>query len=59
MEGFTPDEFYDTIEEHRITATFLVPVMIYYLLDAPRASTADMSSMQTIFYSASPMSPTH
>ncbi|MDG2304566.1 MAG: AMP-binding protein [Candidatus Binatia bacterium] len=58
MEGFTPDEFFDTIEEHKITATFLVPVMIYYLLDSPRAATADMSSMQTIFYGASPMSPT-
>jgi fatty-acyl-CoA synthase len=58
MQGFTPDLFFDTIEEHKITSTFLVPVMIYYLLDSPRAATADMSSMETIFYGASPMSPT-
>jgi fatty-acyl-CoA synthase len=58
MQGFSPDEFYDMVEQHRITATMLVPVMLYYLMDAERAKTADMSSMETIFYGASPMSPT-
>jgi fatty-acyl-CoA synthase len=31
--------------------------MLYFLLDSPRAETADMSSMETLFYGASPMSP--
>ena len=53
----SPDEFFDTVEKHKITATMLVPVMLYYLLDSPRSATADMSSMETIFYGASPMSP--
>ena len=57
MEGFTPDAFFDAIEKHKITTTFLVPVMIYVLLDHPRATTADLSSLETIFYGASPMSP--
>ncbi|MEH6551078.1 MAG: AMP-binding protein [Pseudomonadales bacterium] len=57
MQGFGPDEFFDAVEEHKITATMLVPVMLYWLMDSPRAATADMSSMQTIFYGASPMSP--
>ena len=57
MQGFSPDEFFDMVEKHRITCTMLVPVMLYFLLDAPRAATADMSSMETIFYGASPMSP--
>ncbi len=57
MQGFSPDEFFDMVEQHRITATMLVPVMLYFLLDSPRAETADMSSMETIFYGASPMSP--
>ena len=57
MQGFSPDEFFDMVEQHRITCTMLVPVMLYYLLDAPRATTADMSSMETIFYGASPMNP--
>ena len=45
------------VEQHKITCTMLVPVMIYFLLDSPRSATADMSSMETIFYGASPMSP--
>jgi len=58
MQGFSPDEFFDMVEHHKITCTMLVPVMIYFLLDSPRSATADMSSMETIFYGASPMSPT-
>jgi fatty-acyl-CoA synthase len=57
MQGFSPDDFFDMVEEHRITATMLVPVMLYFLLDHPRSKSADMSSMETIFYGASPMSP--
>ncbi|MDP4917275.1 MAG: AMP-binding protein, partial [Haliea sp.] len=57
MQGFSPDAFFDMVERHRITATMLVPVMLYFLLDAPRAKNADMSSMESIFYGASPMSP--
>ncbi|GAB3291983.1 AMP-binding protein [Parahaliea aestuarii] len=57
MQGFSPDEFFNMVEQHRITATMLVPVMLYFLLDSPRSATADMSSMETIFYGASPMSP--
>ncbi|MGB8223558.1 MAG: AMP-binding protein [Polyangiales bacterium] len=58
LQGFTPDLFFDAIERHKITSTFLVPVMIYPLLDHPRAKTADLSSLETLFYGASPMSPT-
>ncbi|MFK7974879.1 MAG: AMP-binding protein [Halioglobus sp.] len=57
MQGFSPDEFFNMVEEHKITCTMLVPVMLYFLLDSPRSATADMSSMETIFYGASPMSP--
>jgi len=56
-KGFTPDIFFDAIEKHHITTTFLVPVMLYALLDHPRAKTADLSSLETLFYGASPMSP--
>ena len=58
MQGFSPDEFFDMVEQHRITATMLVPVMLYYLLDSERSKAADMSSMETIYYGASAMSPT-
>jgi fatty-acyl-CoA synthase len=58
MDGFSPDGFFDLVAEQRITATLLVPVMLYALQAHPRYDTADMSSMATIFYGASPMSPT-
>ncbi len=57
MQGFSPDEFFDTVRQHQITCTMLVPVMLYFLLDSPRASDGSMESMETIFYGASPMSP--
>lgn len=57
MQRFNPVAFFDMVEQHRITCTMLVPVMLYSLLDSPRAATADMSSMETIFYGASPVSP--
>jgi fatty-acyl-CoA synthase len=57
MDVFGPDAFFDLVEEHRITATLIVPVMLYALQASPRYTTADMSSMETIFYGASPMSP--
>jgi fatty-acyl-CoA synthase len=57
MESFSPDAFFDLVEEHRITCTLIVPVMLYAMQGHPRYQTADMSSMQTIFYGASPMSP--
>ena len=57
MESFTPDGFFDLVEEHRITTTMIVPVMLYAMQAHPRYDTVDMSSMQTVFYGASPMSP--
>jgi fatty-acyl-CoA synthase len=57
MQGFSPDDFFDMVRDHRITCTMLVPVMLYFLLDSPRATDGSMDSMETIFYGASPMSP--
>jgi fatty-acyl-CoA synthase len=57
MQGFSPDAFFDMVRDHKITCTMLVPVMLYFLLDSPRATDGSMDSMETIFYGASPMSP--
>ncbi len=57
MEGFSPEAFFTMVAQHKITATMLVPVMLYMLLDAEQSQSADMSSMETIFYGAAPMSP--
>ncbi len=58
MQGFSAEEFFGMIEKHKITTTFLVPVMIYVMLDSPLAETADISSLETLVYGASAMSPT-
>lgn len=54
---FSPEIFFDMVEQHRINATMLVPVMLYTLLDSERAASADMSSMVSVFYGASAISP--
>lgn len=47
-----------TVEREKVTATLMVPSMLYRLLEAPEARDHDLSSLQTIYYGASPMSPT-
>ena len=57
-QGFSADKFVRLVQAHRITATFLVPTMIYVLLDHPARHSADLSSLKLVIYGASPMSPT-
>lgn len=58
LPGFDAGAVLDAIERHGITTTMLVPSMIYALLDHPRFAETDLSSLQTIYYGASPISPT-
>ena len=55
--GFGPQSFLDAVAEHNITTTFLVPTMIYVLLDHGATASANLSSLETVIYGASPMSP--
>lgn len=58
MRSFNPQVWLDTVAEDRITLALLVPTMIYAVLDHPGLDAADLSSLETIMYGASPMSPT-
>jgi fatty-acyl-CoA synthase len=58
LPKFDPDQVFDVVESHRMTAMMLVPTMLYALLDHPRLATTDVSSIQTIYYGAAAMSPT-
>ncbi len=49
--------FCRNIETERITAAFLVPTLLYRLLEMPEAQGADLSSLDTVYYGAAPMSP--
>ncbi|MCW2655635.1 MAG: acyl-CoA synthetase (AMP-forming)/AMP-acid ligase [Mycobacterium sp.] len=54
---FDPAEVLRIIEEQRITATMLVPSMLYALMDHPDSRTRDLSSLETVYYGASAINP--
>jgi fatty-acyl-CoA synthase len=55
--GFEPGAVLDELERHRVTMTFLVPTMVYALLDHPGLD-PDRLALETVIYGAAPMSPT-
>ena len=57
LTKFDPAEVLRIIEEQQITATMLVPSMIYALMDHPDSHTRDLSSLETVYYGASAMNP--
>jgi fatty-acyl-CoA synthase len=57
LAKFDPAEVLRVIEEQRITATMLVPSMLYALMDHPDSHTRDLSSLETVYYGASAMNP--
>ena len=56
-EGFDAEDFLRSVEEDRITVTFLVPTMLYVLLDHALINQLDHASLQLVIYGASPISP--
>jgi fatty-acyl-CoA synthase len=58
VKGFSPAAFVEATRVNRATATFMVPTMIYALLDHPGMSSSKLTTMQTILYSAAVISPT-
>jgi fatty-acyl-CoA synthase len=58
LNGFDGNAFCSVVQNERINATFLVPTIIYTLLDHPEIrSKYDLSSLESIVYGAAPMSP--
>src|SRR3546814_17519263 len=55
---FDPGRVLAAIEQHRINCILMVPTMISAVLDHPRLKEFDLSSLETIFYGASPITPT-
>ena len=45
------------VEQERVTHSFLVPTVLYRLLELQRAAPRDFSSLTTLIYGAAPMSP--
>jgi fatty-acyl-CoA synthase len=49
-------EFLELIGRHQVTHAYLPPTVIYSLLDHPALASADLSSLQCLWYGAAPMS---
>jgi acyl-CoA synthetase (AMP-forming)/AMP-acid ligase II len=45
------------IERHKVTATAVVPTIIYLLLDDPRRPDFDLSTLRTMIYAGAPIAP--
>ncbi|HVU60570.1 MAG TPA: AMP-binding protein [Mycobacteriales bacterium] len=58
LPGFDPTAVLETIQKYKITATMLVPTMLYILMDHPKIDDYDLSSLETVYYGASAISPT-
>ena len=54
---FDPGAWLAAVQEERATLSLLVPTMIYAVLDHPDLGATDLSSLETIMYGASPISP--
>ncbi|MFE7562926.1 AMP-binding protein [Kitasatospora sp. NPDC057500] len=55
--SFDPDRVVDAIEQDGVSATFVVPTMLYALLDHPRLTAADLSGLNWVLYGAAPADP--
>lgn len=56
-DGYDVQATLDDIETHGVTVTFLVPTMIYRLLDATDLDDRETASLETVIYGTSPMRP--
>ena len=52
---FTPDGFFDAVEQNGITRLFIVPAALQILLNHPRCASVDYSRLKYILYGAAPI----
>lgn len=57
LERFSPERVLEVIGSEGIDSSILVPTMIYSLLDSDEMERTDVSTLKTILYGASPMTP--
>ncbi|WP_179474017.1 acyl-CoA synthetase [Mycolicibacterium vinylchloridicum] len=57
LPGLEADGLMASIQRHRITATALVPTIIYLLLDHGGRGDFDLSSLRTVVYAGAPIAP--
>lgn len=57
LPGLEVESLLTNIERHSVTATAVVPTIIYLLLDHPRRTSFDIRSLHTAIYAGAPMAP--
>jgi len=57
LDKFTPPGTLSAIQDCKVTAAVLVPVMIKFCLGIPGIADMDLSSLQAVVYGGSPMAP--
>ncbi|MGQ4600964.1 AMP-binding protein [Nocardia sp. R6R-6] len=57
LPGLDVDGLLAAVERHGVTATAVVPTIIYLLLDHPLRTKHDLSSLQTMIYAGAPIAP--
>src|SRR5471032_2825579 len=57
MNQLDMESWRQQVEQERVTHSFLVPTVLYRLLEMQRAAPKDFSSLTTLIYGAAPMSP--
>jgi len=55
--GFDPEGFFKLVQQEKATWTFMVPTMIYAVLEHPKRGQYDLTSLRTVSYGAAPISP--
>jgi fatty-acyl-CoA synthase len=57
LPGFDAKLFLETVQREKVTTSFLVPTVIYTLLDYPDLEKYDTSSLRNLIYGAAPIAP--
>ncbi len=57
LPAFDPEAWLDAIEREQINYAFVVPTILYALLDRGGLGKRDLASLETVVYGSSPMSP--
>lgn len=55
LSEFTPDGFFDAVEQGGVTRLFIVPAALHILLQHPRCASVDFSRLKYILYGAAPI----
>jgi acyl-CoA synthetase (AMP-forming)/AMP-acid ligase II len=57
LTRFDAGEWLSLVERHGVTTAFLVPTMLYRILEHPNFATTDLSSLVSLSYGAAPATP--